>query len=245
MLIQSPIVRICTKFLFVGVFFSTGVHATLGAPLSLPSASYRYTVLDQDLSAALQEFGSNLNINVSISAEVKGRIRGRMPSLPPREFLDRLTGLYDLQWYYDGLVLYVSTAKEAQTRMLVLTSMPFEALKAALDELEISDERYVVRPAPGKGLVMVSGPPRFISLVEQTYNGLAAQARPRAAETPSRETELLLFRGSSTVVVRDGQPQGPYASEVSRHDSVERQAEPEMTIENTPKLPASKQYGRH
>ncbi|KUM27582.1 nodulation protein NolW [Mesorhizobium loti] len=213
------------RVLFLGVLLSTGIYKTLAAPLSLPSTPYRYTVLDQDLSAALREFGNNLNVDVNVSAEVKGRIRGRMPSMPPRAFLDRLSELYDLQWYYDGLVLHVSTAKEAQTRMLVLTSVRFDAFKAALDELGISDERYVVRPAPGKGLVMVSGPPRFIALAEQTYNGLVAeaQARPQATETPPKDTELTLFRGSSTVVVRDGRPEGPYSSEVPHQDSVVRE----------------------
>ncbi|MET2832530.1 secretin N-terminal domain-containing protein [Mesorhizobium shangrilense] len=221
-LIPSAILHSLKRLLCVGFFLSTGIHTTLGVPLSLPSTPYRYTVLDQDLSAALQEFGNNLNIRINISAEVKGRIRGRMPDLPPREFLDRLTKLYDLQWYYDGLVLYVSAAKEAQTRMLVLTPIRFDAFKGALDELDISDDRYVVRPAPGNGLVLVSGPPRFIALVEQAFNGLVAeaQARPHVAETPPRESVLILFRGSSTMVVRDGRPEASYSSDVLQHDGV-------------------------
>ncbi|RJT30038.1 nodulation protein NolW [Mesorhizobium waimense] len=221
-LIQSTALHILKILLCVGFFLPTGIHTTVGAPLSLPSTPYRYTVLDQDLSAALQQFGNNLNIRLNISPEVKGRIRGRMPDLPPREFLDRLTDLYDLQWYYDGMVLYVSAAKEAQTRMLVLTSVGFDGFKAALDELGISDERYVMRPAPGNGLVLVSGPPRFMALVEQTFNGLVAeaQAQPRAVETPPRESVLILFRGSSTMVVRDGQPEASYSSVVPQQDGV-------------------------
>ncbi|THK33564.1 nodulation protein NolW [Ensifer sp. MPMI2T] len=215
------------RLLCVGLFLSAGIHTTLGATLPLPSTSYKYTVLDQDLSAALQEFGNNLKISVNISAEVKGRIRGRMPELPPREFLDRLTKLYDLQWYYDGVVLYVSAAKEAQTRMLVLSSIRFDALKVALDKLDISDERYLVRPAPGNGLVLVSGPPRFIALVEQTFNGLlaVAQAQPRVTETPPKESVMVLFRGSSTTVVRGGRPEVFYTSDVPPEDEVGGKAE--------------------
>ncbi|MGX5805600.1 secretin N-terminal domain-containing protein [Bradyrhizobium sp. Arg314] len=215
----SPILPNLKRLLCVGFFLSTGFHSALGVPLSLPSTPYRYTVLDQDLSAALQEFGNNLNISVNISPEVKGRIRGRMPDLAPREFLDRLTEMYDLQWYFDGLVLYVSAAKEAQTRMLVLAPIRFDAFKAALDELDISDDRYVVRPAPGNGLVLVSGPPRFTALVEQTFNGLVAeaQAQPHAA-APTKQSVLILFRGSSTMVVRDGRPEASYFSDVPAQD---------------------------
>ncbi|WFU14719.1 nodulation protein NolW [Bradyrhizobium sp. CB3481] len=150
-----------------------------GAPLFLPSTPYSYTVRDQGLSAALQEFGNNLNIRVNISSEVKGRIRGRMPDLPPRQFLERFSYLYNLQWYYDGLVLYVSAANKAQSRFLVLNPISFDAFKSALNALNISDERYIVKPAPGEGLVFVSRSTRFIALVDQTLSGLVAEAQAR------------------------------------------------------------------
>ncbi|MGZ2403021.1 secretin N-terminal domain-containing protein [Rhizobium ruizarguesonis] len=220
------ILHILKKLLCVVFVVSTGNQLAQSASLSLPSAPYRYAVLDQELAAALQEFGNNLKIKISISGEVKGRIRGRMPDLPPGAFLDRLTDLYNLQWYFDGLELYVTSANEVQTRMLVLTPMHFDALKAALDELNISDERYVVRAAPGNALVMVCGPPRFVALVEQTFNGLLAQARSEAdVKKPPEESVLLLFRGSSTTVIRDGWQEGSYSS-LPHQDDIVREPEP-------------------
>src|SRR5688500_7385085 len=56
---------------------------TLAAQLKLPDSTYTYTVINQDLPAALLEFGSNLNIKVNVSQEVRGRIQGRLPDLPP------------------------------------------------------------------------------------------------------------------------------------------------------------------
>ncbi|WP_456728265.1 secretin N-terminal domain-containing protein [Bradyrhizobium sp. USDA 3364] len=222
MLISSTRLHILKKVLYVGVFICLGAIKALGAPLALPSTPYSYTVLDQDLAAALQEFGNNLNIRVNISTGVKGRIRGRMPDLPPREFLERLTNLYNLQWYYDGLVLYVSDAHEVQSRLLVLSPISFDAFKAALDALNISDDRYLVRAVPGDGLVFASGPPRFIALVEQTLKGLVAEAQarrnPNGAEKPPRESVLMLFRGSSSVVVREGRPNDAPSPALSHQD---------------------------
>ncbi|MBY3517250.1 type III secretion protein [Rhizobium laguerreae] len=215
------ILHILKQILCVIFVIAAGNQLAKSAPLSLPSTPYRYAVLDQELAAALREFGSNVKIKISISGEVKGRIRGRIADLPPRVFLDRLTDIYNLQWYFDGLELYVTSANEAQTRLLVLTPMRFDALKVALDELNISDERYVVRAALGSALVMVSGPPRFVALVEQTFNGLLAQARSRAAvEKPPQESELLLFRGSSTTVIRDGRQEDSYSSLPHQDDIV-------------------------
>ncbi|UPT96549.1 nodulation protein NolW [Bradyrhizobium barranii subsp. apii] len=228
MLIQSTTVNILRRVLHVGVFVYLGSVSALGASLSLPSAPYSYTVLDQDLSAALQEFGNNHNIRVNVSAEVKGRIRGRMPDQPPREFLERLTNLYNLQWYYDGLVLYISAAQEAQSRLIVLNPISFDAFRTALDVLNISDERYIVKPAPGDGLVLASGPPRFIALVDQTLKGLVAEAQarrnPTAAEKPPLGSVLMLFRGSSSTVIRDGRPESHYSSEAQHQDGIAREA---------------------
>ncbi|WOH64324.1 secretin N-terminal domain-containing protein [Bradyrhizobium sp. BWA-3-5] len=227
MLVRSTMLPILKRVLYVGVFVCLGMVRALGASLSLPSTSYSYTVLDQDLSAALQEFGNNLNIRINVSAEVRGRIRGRMPDLPPREFLERLTNLYNLQWYYDGLVLYISAAHEAQTRLVVLNPISFDAFKTALDALNISDERYILKPAPGDGVVLASGPPRFIALVDQTIKGLMADAQarrsPAAGEKPPRESVLMLFRGSSSMVIRGGRPESQYSSEAPHQEGIVRE----------------------
>ena len=189
------------------------------ALLDLPDTSYSYTVIDQDLAAALQEFGSNLNVKMNVSPEVRGRIQGRLPQLSPRGYLDRLSALYNLEWYFDGLVLHVTSVREAQSRLLVLSPLSFDHLRYTLDALGISDSRYVVRPAPGNGIALVAGPPRFVSLVEQTLAGLIAedQARPRvmvgprSAPAPAsvlpRDTLLTVFRGAETTIIRNGRPE--------------------------------------
>ncbi|WP_050735831.1 secretin N-terminal domain-containing protein [Methylobacterium sp. ARG-1] len=185
------------------------------APLKLPDATYNYTVIDQDLAAALQEFGANLNIKVNVAPDVKGRIQGRIPEGKPQAFLDRLATAYNLEWYYDGSILYITPAKENRTQLLVLSPISYDTLKDALDALQISDPRFSLRPAPSKGLVMVSGPPRYVALVEQTLAGLVAeaQARPKSSPpalqagkepAPAKPTVLTVFRGSQTTILRDG-----------------------------------------
>lgn len=192
---------------------------TLAAQLKLPDSTYTYTVINQDLPAALLEFGSNLNIKVNVSQEVRGRIQGRLPDLPPLAFLNRLASLYNLEWYFDGQVLHVTSARESQSRLLVPGPVPFERLASTLAAFDVADERYAVRPAPNTQLVLVTGPPRFVALVEQSLNGLIAeeQARPKSAEArvePSvpRDTVLTLFRGSQTTIIRNGRLEATFGS---------------------------------
>jgi hypothetical protein len=150
-----------------------------GAPLKLPDGVYNYTVIDQDIVAALQAFGSNLNLKINISPEVSGRIQGKWPEVSPRKFLDWLSGQGNFEWYFDGRVLHFSAVKEAQTRLFVLPPITLDQFQKALDALGVSDDRYRVESAPGNALVKVSGPPRFVALAEQTLNGLTAEARTR------------------------------------------------------------------
>lgn len=203
-----------------------GVRA---AALSLPDATYTYMVIDQDLVAALQEFGSNLRIKVNVSPEVKGRIQGRIPEGSAMAFLERLAATYNLEWYYDGSVLFVTSARENRTQLLVLSPIGYDTLKRALDALQIGDARFPIRPAPGNGMVMVSGPPRYVALVEQTLAGLVAeeQARPKPvaaapkAAAPAKTTVLTVFRGGQMTVIRDGRPErliGPEADPSPRID---------------------------
>ncbi|MCA6116465.1 nodulation protein NolW [Bradyrhizobium sp. WSM 1738] len=204
---------------------------THAAQLKLPDTTYTYTVINQDLSAALQEFGSNLNIKVNVSQEVRSRIQGRLPDLPPLAFLNRLAALYNLEWYYDGQVLHVTSARESQSRLLVPGPVPFERLASTLAAFDVADERYAVRPAPNTQLVLVTGPPRFVALVEQTLNGLIAeeQARPKPAEArvgppPSpRETFLTVFRGSQTTIFRNGRLEATFGSNESSDASSGRE----------------------
>ena len=194
--------------------------ASFAAQLKLPDSTYTYTVINQDLSAALQEFGSNLNIKVNVSQEVRSRIQGRLPDLPPLAFLNRLAALYNLEWYFDGQVLHVTSARESQSRLLVPGPVPFERLASTLAAFDVADERYAVRPAPNTQLVLVTGPPRFVALVEQTLNGLIAeeQARPKPAEARvgapplPHDTVLTVFRGSQTTILRNGRLETSFGS---------------------------------
>jgi type III secretion protein C len=203
----------------------------LAAQLKLPDATYTYTVINQDLSAALQEFGSNLNIKVNVSQEVRGRIQGRLPDLPPLAFLNRLASLYNLEWYFDGQVLHVTSARESQSRLLVPGPVPFERLASTLAAFDVDDERYAVMPAPNTQLVLVTGPPRFVALVEQTLNGLIAeeQARPKPAEARvgppplPRDTMLTVFRGSQTTILRNGRLEAAFGSNESPDASAGRE----------------------
>ena len=169
----------------------TGVMA--GEP-AWPAEPYRYTIIEQDLTSVLQEFGRNTGLRVEVSTEVRGRVRGPLPELKARDFLDHLARGYGLEWYFDGFRLYVTSAKEDASRILPLGSVPLQRLETALTDLSLHDARFSLRAIKQSDMMLVAGPPQYLVMVERTLAAL----KPRH-EQPSVVT---VYRGDHIDVVK-------------------------------------------
>lgn len=202
---------------FLAAFLASACpRAGAGSDLRLGDAPYGYAVLDQDLRVALREFGAHMGLRITVSDSVAGRIRGRLPPLPPREFLDRLAAQFGFDWYFDGYALHVTATSEATTAILGLPGGSFDALLSSLKALGVFDARYPLRPHPEPGHFLVSGPPRYVDLVEKTAsvqerrNGAAPSPPPAEARESPRPATLTVYRGKDvhrTVIDPAGRPE--------------------------------------
>lgn len=193
------------------IFFLLGILAgtsgnVVAANLQLPTAPYPYSVVEQEIGVVLREFGQNMGIRVNVSPKVEGIVRGKLPTMTPREFLDRLCEAYALNWYFDGSVLYISTVAQQSMRFLSLGKNTIADLQNAMTRLSFTDERYTIKAGPDGKSAVVSGPPRFIALAEQTIASLS-----RGDETPRIDSlsTITVFRGSQTSAVKFGPDDRP------------------------------------
>jgi type III secretion protein C len=163
-----------------------------------PAGPYKYLVIDQDVKGVLSEFGLNIDVPVEVSDQVKGRLRGRLPAASAKEFLDGLCESYGLVWYFDGAVLHVSAKTEVRTELISIGRLPASEVTAKLSTLGIADPRFPVRSTADAGIVSVSGPPPFISLVRQTLSAMARAAAPPTVREDSHgdDVRVRVFRGS-------------------------------------------------
>lgn len=160
--------------------------------------SFDYAVIDQELRDLLSEFGRHVGLAVTVSDQVRGRVRGRLPPLPPRLFLERLAAVHGFDWYVDGTTLHVSAAAEARSLLLDLNQVAPAALEAALRQLGVLDARWPLRAANGgTNLALVSGPPRYVALVEQTLAALVRRPRQPdgSAQPQTAPVNIRIFRG--------------------------------------------------
>ena len=161
--------------------------------------SFEYVVFNQDVRGLLAEFGRNVGVPVILSDKVGGRVRGEVVDRSRNdhratagEFLTRLAEGNGLTWYFDGSILYVSTDQEFSTQLIEVGTLSPRTIIAELKRLSLMDERFSVRAAGDAGLISVSGPPAFITIVRQVVDKL--RPPPMVAGDDPR---VRVFRGGA------------------------------------------------
>jgi len=163
-----------------------------------PSGSYKYLVMDQDIKEVLTEFGRNIDVPIDISNQVKGRLRGRLPATTAKKFLDKLCESYGLVWYFDGAAMHISAKSEIKTEVISIGRLSVGDLDDELNKLGIADPRFPIRAAPGSGVVSVSGPAPFITLVRHAVAAMVRPSAPVREEGVEDEIKVRVFRGSAS-----------------------------------------------
>lgn len=180
------------------------VESAPGMEPQWPVGPYKYIVIDQDIKGVLTEFGRNVGAPVDLSDQVKGRLRGRLAVATAREFLDRLCESYGLVWYFDGAVLHVSAKSEIRTELISIGRLSSAEASEKLNALGIADARFPVRGTQDTGVISVSGPPPFVSLVRQTLTALARPSLPPVREdSHGDEIRVRVFRGGAMAAPPD------------------------------------------
>ena len=172
------------------------VPASATAPASAPGAqipwktpSYTLVANDMDLRAALDTFAVAQGLSAVMSEGVAGTFSGAFQEVSPTEFLDRIATVHNLVWYYDGAALYFYGAGEIQTLLLDLQYMKAGEVRRMLAELGVEDGRFPLKTTSNDELVMVSGPPRYVSLIAE----LVAKADKLRELRTFNEVEARLF----------------------------------------------------
>jgi type III secretion protein C len=169
-----------------------GIVASPAFASSLPNGDriFLYAVIDQKLSDVLAALGDQIGVNVNVSAGVTGHIRGRLDPAPAKVMLDRLATIYQLDWYFYGGTLFVSSTSEATSVMLRLPQASDDAFFDTIKQLQIADPRWPLTVSATAEVVAVNGPPQYIKLVEQALT--AVSHIPSAPQANAR-----VFRGDA------------------------------------------------
>lgn len=182
-------------------------------PLDDPT-THSYMVMSQDVTEALRDFGASVGLSMTIDPGVSGRISNLSGEMTARAFLDRLTQDHGLVWYYDGASVHVTPVDRNRSVLLDFNQVDPAALMETLDALAVFDERFAPRAAGEAGIGVITGPPRYVELLENTFALLAGRgdgSKPGGAGADMlvvRGDRVQLWRGRGTPSTEGAPPQG-------------------------------------
>ncbi|MFJ2713793.1 type III secretion system outer membrane ring subunit SctC [Pseudomonas sp. NPDC087346] len=172
------------------VFALTLTGTAQGQDLDWPTIPYNYVAQGESLRDVLANFGANYDGSVIVSDKVNDQVSGRFDLKDPQSFVQLMASLYNLIWYYDGAVLYVFKSTEMQSRLVKLEQVRETELRQALEAAGVWEPRFGWRPDMSGRLVYVSGPSRYLDLVEQTAMALEQQHALRSEKTGDLAVEI-------------------------------------------------------
>ncbi|WP_413662005.1 type III secretion system outer membrane ring subunit SctC [Microbulbifer sp. CNSA002] len=156
--------------LLMAIFFS---HLFSGANAqTLMGESFEFYGEEQPLRDVLTAIATHSRLGVEINEGIDSDFSGYLMKANSKEALDFLAGAFDLVWYFDGATLYIDPINEMESKLFLLSKVDSSLLKKTMQELSIWDERFEWRSLGANGIVMVSGPPRYLELVDKTVEML-------------------------------------------------------------------------
>ncbi|CUT17058.1 MULTISPECIES: type III secretion system outer membrane ring subunit SctC [Candidatus Ichthyocystis] len=153
----------------IGIFGS--FHSFAGR-VTWPMDSYSYYANNSSLKQVCEDFAAGFGLSVRITPKLHGVLSGRLSTSSPTAFLNRLSSMYGLTWFVDSGILYINLAEESSSRSVRVPSGTAPQIYQALMSLGVLDPRFGWGILSDQNIVMVSGPPPYLDLVERTIKAL-------------------------------------------------------------------------
>jgi type III secretion protein C len=132
---------------------------------------FSYMTRGQSLRDFLRHFGASQGLTVVVDPAVEGSVVGSYNMTPP-SVLDMLSVQHGLIWYYDGNILYVYPAGQAQNQTVRLNYGTVAQFKQQLARLNVPDKRYPIKYDAQTNTALVGGPKRYVELINEIAQSL-------------------------------------------------------------------------
>lgn len=120
------------------------------------------------------------------------RISGEFDLSRPFEVIERVTSSLGLIWYFDGQVIYVYDNSEVASAMITVSPDAVDNLIASLKNSALYDKRFPIKHAVGSNLIYVSGPPKYVEIVQNTASLLHSEVQIK--QRGERHVEIVKVR---------------------------------------------------
>ncbi|CRM61769.1 secretin N-terminal domain-containing protein [Pseudomonas sp. 52 E 6] len=144
------------------------METTLAAiPPEWKNTAYAYEAEHKPLREVLEDFAQTFGTQLQIEGLLEGDVNGKIRANTPQSMLDRLGVEHRFQWYLYNNTLFISTLDQQESARLEVSSETIADLKQALTDIGLLDSRFGWGELPEDGVVLVSGPKRYIDQIKQ------------------------------------------------------------------------------
>lgn len=150
---------------------------------------YYHFAQDQDLASLIKDFTAVQGVDVVISPELVGTVNGIFENIPPQEFWNNLTKVYNVMWFYDGNVLYAYPGADVQTEVLTMGKNDADSLIGIINDLDFASSNSSMRYLPENRMLVVNGTPRFLQVLQTFINKVQVNTIQNLAD----ETVVQIF----------------------------------------------------
>lgn len=144
------------------------LHSSLAAiPPEWKNTAYAYEAEHKPLREVLEDFAQTFGTQLEVDGLLDGTVNGKIRANTPQSMLDRLAVEHRFQWYLYNNTLYISTLDLQESARLEVSAETVADLKRALTDIGLLDSRFGWGELPDDGVVLVSGPKRYIDQIKQ------------------------------------------------------------------------------
>lgn len=160
---------------------SAGAFAV--TPPAWKHTAYSYDAQQSSLAATLQAFAKEFDISLDM-APIDGVVDGRIRADSPEAFLNRLGQEHHFQWFVYNDTLHISPTDDQTSARIEVSPDAVDDLKGALTDLGLLDSRFGWGVLPDEGVVLVSGPPKYVQWVRD-YS--------KSVDKPDEKQDVMVF----------------------------------------------------
>lgn len=131
------------------------------------NTAYAYEADHKPLREVLEDFAQTFGTQLQIEGLLEGDVNGKIRANTPQSLLDRLGVEHRFQWFLYNNTLFISTLDQQESARLEVSSETISDLKQALTDIGLLDSRFGWGELPEDGVVLVSGPKRYIRQIKQ------------------------------------------------------------------------------
>ena len=142
-------------------------HVMAAVPDDWKKTPYAHEASNRMLRDVLEDFAHTVGLQLQIDGSLQGVINGKLRADTLLGFLDRLALEHRFQWFVYNNTLYISSLDQQTSERLEVADNTIADLKQALTQMGLFDDRFGWGELPDLGVVLVSGPKRYIEHIKQ------------------------------------------------------------------------------